>query len=156
MDYNKQAESFLLSCNVTFKAEKAVPQLSPRWAKDGKHGTHYSITLAKYKEPFSIGENNFLVKRGIPEKRIVFSFWNSIKAKEEAEHSYNKSDKPKAYDVLSSIYMPVQDFEDFCSCLGYSEDSREAEATYKEVVELNKKLEGIFTSEELARLIEIQ
>jgi len=158
MDYNKQAKDFLESCGVLFIAEKAIPQKSPRWSKDGKHGTHYSITLGKLKEKPSATVQYW----GKPEdnlmhcsKVIEFSFWNSLHAKEKAEHTYNGSAKPRSYDVLAGVYMPVDSFDNFCSNFGYDTDSREAEATYNEVVELNKKLESIFTSEELERLQEI-
>lgn len=135
MDYNKQATDFLLSCNVEFKAEKAVPQLSPNWAKDGKHGTHYVITLTRH------------------EKAVQFSFWNSIHAKEEARHG--KSDKPKAYDVLASLYFPTDSFNNFCDTFGYDNDSRTAEKAYNETLELNAKLESIFSNDELEKLQEI-
>ena len=154
MDYNKQANDFLFACNVLFEAKKAVPQLDPNWSKDGKHGTHYSVTLSKYAEPFKLVDKVFIVTRGKPSKEIQFNFWNSIHAKEQAEHS--KSDKPKAYDVLSGLYMQVESFEDFCACLGYDEDSRTAEKIYKEVQEQNAKLESIFTPSELEKLQEIQ
>jgi len=156
MDYNKQAEDFLFSCNVSFEALKAIPQLAPNWSKDGKHGTHYSITLSKYAEPFKRTdwkEKGFIIKQGRPTKEIQFNFWNSLHAKEQSEHG--KSDKPRAYDVLAGIYTQIESFEDFCSNFDYDEDSRTAERTFKEVQELNAKLETIFNEEELAKLQEI-
>lgn len=159
MDYNKQAKDFLESCGVLFIAEKAIPQKSPRWSKDGKHGTHYSITLGKLKEKPSAtvsywgdAKDNLIHCSTV----IEFSFWNSLEAKRKVDYHESKSDKPREYDVLAGIYTPVDSFEDFCSNFGYDTDSREAEATYHEVVELNKKLESIFTSEELEQLQEIQ
>lgn len=134
MDYNKQATDFLASCKVEFKAVKAVPQKSPLWAEDGNHGTHWSITLTK--------DAN---------RKIEFSFWSSIKDKEDALKS-----SPTAYDVLAGIYTPVDTFKDFCDSYGYDEDSRKAEHTYHEVMALNKKLESIFSEKELQALQEIQ
>lgn len=157
MDYNKQANDFLLSCNVEFKAEKAVPQLTPNWAKDGKHGTHYIITLTRY-EKAERADRQIAGEKTIynfPVKSIQFSFWNSIHAKEQAERSYNKSDKPKAYDVLASIYFPTDTFNNFCDTFGYDNDSRTAERAYNETVELNAKIESIFSSDELEKLQEI-
>ncbi len=157
-DYNKQAEDFLVSCKVEYKAEKAVPQTAPRWSKDGRHGTQWSITLTKYENQNRADEDIARVKFFYhkPLKTIQFFFWSSIKSKEDTEHRYQGEKKPEAYDVLAGLYIPVDSFEDFCANFGYSEDSREAEATFKEVQELNKKLESIFTSEELERLSEIQ
>lgn len=156
MDYNKQAEEFLVSCNTIFQAQKATPQMSPRWAKDGKHGTQYSITLKKYDKLFTDEGKEIFHDWDRPLKEIQFFFWNSIHAKKEAEIRGHRNDRPKPYDVLAGLYTPCESFEDFCGNYGYSEDSREAEATYKEVVELNKKLESFFTSSELEGLQEIQ
>ena len=155
-DHNKQAEDFLKSCGVLFVATKAVPQLAPNWSKDGKHGTHYSIQLGKLKEkPSSTvtywgdAKDNLMHCSTV----IEFSFWNSIQAKEDAGHG--ESDKPKAYEMLAGLYMPVTDFDDFCSMFGYDNDSRTAERTFKEVQELNAKIESIFTVNELEKLQEI-
>ncbi len=168
-DYKKQAEDFLVSCGILFDAKKAIPQKSPNWANGAKHRTHYSIRLAKLKEKESPTvkywgsfDDNLMHCSNV----IEFSFWNSIHAKEQAEHS-NKGDKPNAYDVLAGIYNPVESFADFCSNFGYNEDSRTAERIYNEDsrtaeriynedLELNKKIETIFTAEELEKLTEIQ
>ncbi len=156
--YEKQAEDFLKSSGVIFYAEKTVPQKSPRWAEDGKHGIHYNITLAKIdttKQLDFIGRYQDMIHAII--KEIEFSFWGSIHDKEEARHSMRSiSKKPTPYDVLASVYYPVEDFEDFCASFGYDEDSRKAEKTYKDIIELNKKIESIFTSEQLEKLQEIQ
>lgn len=155
MDYNKQATDFLESSVVEFLAVRAVPQMSPRWAKDGRHGTNWSITLRKYTERHEGDWKSFVSYTGL-KKEIQFFFWSSIKSKEDAIHSHTGEKKPKAYDVLAGLYMRTEDFDDFCSSFGYSTDSREAEATFKEVQELNKKLESIFTEQELEALNEIQ
>ena len=122
---------------------KGFPSGRPRWAKDWKHGTQYSILLAK------IENGNFLSYEELEnraEKSISFSLELNPQ-KEEATHG--KSDKHNAYDVLSGVYYPVSSFEEFCSSFGYSEDSREAYQTYQEVVELNRKDRKHFTAEEL-------
>lgn len=147
--YNEQAETFLKECGVLYEARKAVPQLSPDWAQDGKHGIHWSITLAKLATPL-IDE-----MRGHIETKCTFSFWDSIANKEKAEHSAIGSRKPRAYDVLASLYTPVESFEDFCAEFGYSEDSRTAERIYNEILALNKKLAKVFTPEQLEAMQEI-
>jgi hypothetical protein len=153
-DYKGQAEAFLHETGVLFEIVKAVPQQSPRWAKDGKHGTCYSVTLAKLKEKPREGQyiGSIAYNRGHIAKEIQFFFWNSIAEKQKAEERLGYLDKPKAYDVLACLYMRADTFEDFCANFGYSEDSREAEKTYNEVREQNAKLESIFSPAELEAL----
>lgn len=163
IDYEKQATDFLRSCGVSgvqMFAEKAVPQVAPRWAKDGKHGVQWSITLARMRgkmrsDQFIAGlkEMHYFI-----DKSVQFFFWDSVANKERDEkrgHTISYK-KPTAYSVLSGLYNPCDSFEDFCANYGYSEDSREAEKTYNEVLELNRKLESLFLPEELSRLQEIQ
>lgn len=149
--YQIQAETLLQSAGVLFEARQAIPQMSPRWAKDGEHGIQWSITLAKLKEKPQAEQYIGTVEqmKNHIEKKIQFFFWDSIANKE-------KTKKPQGYDVLANLYNQFGDtFEDFCANFGYSTDSREAEATYKEVEALNRKLESIFTAEELEALLEI-
>jgi len=57
------------------------------------------------------------------------------------------------YSILVSIaldYYCPGNFHDFCSEYGYDEDSRKAERIYIECLPLSKKLQGIFTEEEIA------
>lgn len=160
-NYKGQGETFLKETGVLFETIKAVPQLSPRWAKDGKHGTCYSVTIAKPKKTATESavtkwdSIDDIDKRGWIENKIQFFFWNSIAEKEKSEQRLSFSDKPKAYTVLAGLYTRADSFEDFCGDFGYSVDSRQAEVTYNEVRELNAKLESIFTPEELEALQEI-
>lgn len=156
-DYKAQAEYLLKISGVLLEIVKAVPQLAPRWAKDGKHGTCYSVTLARLKEKPQEGAyiGRIADMRGHIAKEIQFFFWNSIAAKEAGRNSAIGEKKPNGYDILAGLYSPVGSFEDFCANFGYSEDSREAEKTFHEVCELNKKIESIFTPEELEALQEI-
>ena len=155
MDYEKQAQEFLRTANATLVVEIAVPQLSPRWAKDGKYGIQYSVTLAKMKTDYTPNkyETTKEAQARFAEKTVQFFFWDSIANKEKANHGI--SAKPKAYDILAGLYNQTDSFQDFCSNYGYSEDSREAYATYEEVKALNAKIESIFTPEQLEALQEI-
>lgn len=151
-NYNQGTKDFLEKAGVILRAKKAVPQLAPDWAEGGKHGTQYSITLSKMKPGMS-GEyesTEELARKA--EKHVQFFFWNSLAAKEEAKHKLGGTDTPTEYDVLANLYLPCEDFEDFCLSFGYDTDSRKAEKTYRDVVEMNKKLEHIFTPEELEEL----
>lgn len=144
MDYKKQADEFLQSCGISMIVEKAVPQSSPLWAQDGEHGTQWSIELLK------------------GSKRVQFFFWSSLADKKHYENPnrkdwYKKDPSPSAYDVLAGLYMKGFDtFKEFCDCFGFDEDSMKAYKTYEQVLQLNTKLESIFTQEELEKLQEIQ
>ncbi len=156
-EYKRQAEHLLHIARVQLSIVKAVPQLSPRWAKGKEHGTCYTVALGKMPELWTLNkyEQASEVIERLATKKIQFFFWNSIAAKEAGRNSMTGEKKPSAYDVLAGLYMPVSNFKDFCGNFGYSDDSREAEKTYNEVIELNEKLESIFTPEELEALQEI-
>ena len=153
--YQQQADYFLTTCGVHFEAVKAVPQDAPQWAKDGKHGTKYSITLAKIDSTKGV-VNEFTRVEQQPQlfsEVITFPFWNSIHAKEQAKKSPIKSDKPSKYDVIATLDVMYNDtFEDWCFNYGYDEDSREAYKTYKAYLELDAKLRKVFTDGQLEAL----
>lgn len=164
--YTLQAESFLRDAGVVLVIEKAVPQQAPNWAQDGKHGTCWAVTMVKLKYPLvaylatvsptKIRRDDL---RGNIEKERTFLFWSSIQSKEEARYSLHGEKKPTAYDILASVSMQASDqesFEDFCANFGLDTDSRKAESTYKECLELHEKLKAIFTPSELEKLAEIQ
>ncbi len=163
-DYNKQAQDFLDKAKITFKADLAVPQTAPRWAKDGQHGIKWSIELTRYRAEMRADKDIAGVKNEYKKAimSVQFFFWDSVANKEaidrhnETAMHQRKYPAPSAYDVLAGLYSPAESFEDFCANYGYSEDSREAERTYNEVKELNTKLENFLTAEELEALQEIQ
>ena len=72
--------------------------------------------------------------------------------------------EPTLYDVLSCLQKYDSDtFEDFCDKLGYDNESRSAEKTYKAfvkeykaVLKEYKAMERLFTSDELELLKEVQ
>ena len=90
-DYNGQAEALLNAAGVLYEVQKAVPQLAPAWAKDGKHGIQWSITLAKLREKPREGQyiGSIADNAGHTKVKIQFFFWGSI-AQKEAERTYNE------------------------------------------------------------------
>jgi cellulose biosynthesis protein BcsQ len=75
------------------------------------------------------------------EQKITFEFWASI-----ANPELNKE-----YDILNAFYCFVSDavsgsesFNEFCSNLGYDEDSRTAEKIYKKCKKQLEKLNKIY------------
>lgn len=65
--YNEQAKQFLKDTNTTLEIVKAPEQKSPIWAKDGKHGINYIVTLSNKNHTYT------------------FDFWGSIADKEKLE-----------------------------------------------------------------------
>lgn len=64
---------------------------------------------------------------------------------------------PTAYDILCCLTKgDPGTFEDFCNDYGYDEDSRSAERIYNAVVEEWKKVQTLWTEEEIEKLWEIQ
>lgn len=159
IDYKKQAEDFLSITDTTFKIERAEPQKVPLWAKDGKYGINYIVTL----------ENK--------NAKYTFDFWDSIRDREIAEKildnakidyrgiSYSKEKKekllqeytPTAYDILACLSPLYEDnFKDFCSAYGYDEDSITALKTFEAVKEQDRNIRKLWDRSEIEKLIEIQ
>ncbi len=135
--YEQQALDFLAKHGLSFRAVLAKVQKAPAWAKGDEHGLQYRITL-------SGGKPN--------PRRLSFSFWDSIAAKEKGE-------KPTAYDALACISSDAScddTFADFCGNCGYDEDSREAYATFRRVSTFAKRLRAFFSAAEIEGLSEIQ
>lgn len=87
--YEKQAIDFLTSTKTKLTIEKAIPQKSPLWCKEGeKHGINYSVTLKNDRHVYT------------------FDFWNSI-AKAEM---LDLAKKAKEYGIYSKEYYAVKDF----------------------------------------------
>lgn len=140
--YEQTALDFLAKHGIAFRAVLAKTQKAPKWADDGSaHGLQYRVTL-------SSGKPNA--------RRLSFSFWDSIAAKEKGE-------VPSAYDVLACISSDVHcpdTIADFCSEYGYNSDSRaEYRATcalFKRCSTFSRKLRAFFTKTEIEGLSEIQ
>jgi hypothetical protein len=66
-----------------------------------------------------------------------------------------KPKNPTDYSILACLDVFDGDFEDFCSCFGYDEDSRKAETTYKAVLEQSMNLRRLFDRKEIEMLQEI-
>lgn len=67
--------------------------------------------------------------------------------------------RPSLVDVLHCIFSDAQsgenDFPDFCAELGYDEDSRKAEATWRACRDTGAALHRLFTGEQFDRLAEV-
>lgn len=180
MDYKKQAEDFLQSTATTLEIIEAVPQKSPLWTKKNeKHGIHYSITLKNARHSYtfdywdSIAKKEKLelaeeaINRGYEsshahalrdwfiEKKINITYMR-YRGEKEIIKAVKDYIKPTAYDILACLSPLYEDnFEDFCSSMGYDSDSITAEKTYNACIEQDRNLRKLFTHSEIDSLAEI-
>lgn len=116
MDYVTNAQDLLAGAEGSM-----VIKLSDTKLPDlDTFGHHYRVTL-----------------RG-PGGSYTFDFWGS-----RADQEANKT--PTEYDVLACLEWNCADtFEDFCSELGYEQDSRKALKTFRACLRQRTALERIF------------
>ncbi len=137
-EYDKQADTFLTSHSLHFRAVRRADKCPPYCDEGGGHlhGERYRITISR---------------KG--DGRVSFDFWNSRHDVENGETTV------KPYCVLACIssdtYTP-DTLEEFCGELGYDKDSRKAEQVWKRCAAFAKKLRRFFDEEELTALAEIQ
>lgn len=156
-DYKKQAQDFLKKHGLSINIEKAVPQKSPLWCEDGKHGINYWVTL--YTDCKYLADGTAITQSN--SKCYGFDYWGSIADREKIERGsvFEASRaRPTAYDILACLNIEddATTFEDFCSCYGYSTDSRKAEETYRAVMLQSQQLRELLTPEALEDLQAIQ
>lgn len=128
--YDIQAEQFLLKHGIKLRITLSDSKPAP-WDTAGHH---YRVTLSK--------------KSG---GRVTFDFWGSV-----ADMRAGKA--PSEYGVLACLSSDVnipETFEDFCSDLGYEQDSIKALQTFKRCLSFSKRLRAFFTTDEIEALQEI-
>lgn len=121
------------------------------------------------------GHKNFIVPQEVRDKQEEFNKKNHerkfstfgnfgfIRKWFENEHfilsglTFDMGKVPNPYDVLACLTSSeVGSFKDFCDNYGYDEDSRQAERTYKKVLEEWKNVKMLYSDEEIEKLQEIQ
>jgi hypothetical protein len=119
-----------------------------------KTGLKLSILESDYKSHFAEDKKSgvyrwvFKCRLSVGKKSYTFDFGQSIA---------NGGEEPNLYDILSCLEKyGYEDFEDFCSNLGYDSDSRTAEKTFKAVQREYTAICRLFTSEQIEELREIQ
>lgn len=133
-DYKGQAALFLKETGADISIREAVPQKSPAWSKDVKHGIHYSVTISK-----DVNHS------------YTFDYWGSIADKENNFRGFAK--RPSAYDILCCLHDDgIDTYGDFCANYGYDEDSRKAYSTYEAVQDQKENMQRIFSADELFAL----
>lgn len=146
-NYTEQAEQFLTRNGIKFRATLSDSKPAP-FAKDGKWGHHYRVTLSrKISKPRPTSDPSCFKP-----DRMVFDFWGSMR---DYDHG-NKTVTP--YDVLACISSDVncpKTFRDFCAEYGYSDDSLSAMQTFRRCSAFAKRLQAFFTAQELEELSEI-
>ena len=121
-------EFLLDAMGVTFKVKQIAARTDKVMDDMPAGSTFYSITFTRHGKRFS----------------VQYSQGPGI------------TTRPDMLDVLGSLFMDAgsadETFEDWCSNLGYSDDSRKALAVYKACGRIAKKLEKLFTSQEMSDL----
>ena len=134
-EYDTQANDFLNFCDVSLRIVKRITEKS-FWDKNNLHHK-YTIEL---KNVNGVKENfYFFGIRNDFEKGIVYS---------NQTISYSFLTKCEKYEH--------SDFEGFCISYGYDQDSPNDKKIYKSVQKQVKKLQKVFTFEQLEAMQEIQ
>lgn len=89
--------------------------------------------------------NKYLITVTRKDNHIRFMFWDSIS-------NTRKGDKPTDYDILTILKRESQcseEFDDFCSDFGLSNDSIRAKQTFRKLQKQSAKILSMLTPEEL-------
>jgi hypothetical protein len=97
--------------------------------------------------------NNYKVTVRHNNKSFSFDFWASIMNPQLTSDEDNIN---AFYCALSDGICAMSDFDDFCSELGYDNDSRKAENIYKACLKTLKKLDRVFSCSLHTLINEIQ
>lgn len=140
------------------------------------HGKHYRCIFTRPQREYSLNRGN---PEYFPVAPFVVDFWNSYADEEfnalgsrdfragvpgfkygrlvrDGRQVNKKGLQPTPYDILACIQKgDVGTFGDFCSDLGYDEDSRKAEGVYRAIVDEWKRVKAFFTEAEIEKLQDV-
>ena len=104
-----------------------------------KHGVKLKINSVEYKKHFATDKENryvFNITLSRNGKKYTLNFGQSIK---------EGNNEPTMYDVLCCVKKyGYESFEDFCSSMGYDDDSRSAHKIYLAVCKEYKGISRLF------------
>lgn len=172
-DYEKQANNFLSKVNASI--EITFKKFDYHFSDDKEKRDIYEITIKRGNRKFTfdfgnslndsgfyftVGRKRYELDRKYLDSKNLFFICRQINygftptCKADVIH---KPTKPTNYDILACLikYDPGT-FENFCSEFGYDTDSRNAERTYKAVVNEWQNICALFTDAEIEELAEIQ
>lgn len=168
-EYLEQANNLLNKANAKCEIVYGGISRNENWKEKEKRNWYdVTITTPRGKMTFTFWDSihnteistmtfEEYAKKKLKYNRVEdMSYGEKVKAKNDLARL--KADAvPNEYDVLACLekYDPGT-FEDFCSELGYNEDSRTAERIYIAVIKEYKDLIRIFTEEQMEELREIQ
>lgn len=168
-EYLEQAKNLLNKANAKCEIVYGGISRNENWKEKEKRNWYdVTITTPRGKMTFTFWDSihntkistmtfEEYAKKKLKYNRVEdMSYGEKVKAKNDLARL--KADAvPNEYDVLACLekYDPGT-FEDFCSELGYNEDSRTAERIYIAVIKEYKDLIRIFTEEQMEELREIQ
>lgn len=168
-EYLEQAKNLLNKANAKCEIVYGGISRNENWKEKEKRNWYdVTITTPRGKMTFTFWDSihnteistmtfEEYAKKKLKYNRVEdMSYGEKVKAKNDLARL--KADAvPNEYDVLACLekYDPGT-FEDFCSELGYNEDSRTAERIYIAVIKEYKDLIRIFAEEQMEELREIQ
>lgn len=177
-EYEKQANDFLTSTNTEFKTE--FLKYGIHFNGDKEKRDIYTITIKRgdRKYIFDFGQSINNSMQWIPKSIYAGNLWRKqneprligdikrfalqkvgISAYSLNDNDFVKNENfaaPSAYDVLACLTKhDVGTFEDFCGEFGYDEDSKQAEKTYKSVLNEWQNVAMLWNDEEIGQLQEI-
>ena len=139
-EYVKQATDFLAATNTTLSINFISTVKKDFVGRTAAHDT-YQVTLSNSRHTYS------------------FVFTDSINNTEKNAKRFKRV-KPTAYDILACLSVNEFDsFDDFCQEFGYEYSSereqQEIQKIYYALLDESENIQGLWTSEELEELHEI-
>lgn len=167
-EYVKQAKDFLNKANAKCEIVYGGISRNETWKETAKRNWYdVTITTPRGKMSYVFWDsirNTEISQMTLEEYITKILKYNRIEDAGNEQFKARKELKklkaeavPNEYDVLACLEKyDVGTFEDFCSELGYDEDSRTAERIYIAVIKEYKDLTRIFTEKQMEELNEIQ
>lgn len=176
-EYEKQAQDFLDATQTTITKEFVKYDTYFEGDKDKRNIRQITLTNKYGTYTFTYGDSVFnsdckenlpkdlkiykvaLSNAGIHDKESYKQNRHKLKLVNELSlvryfHTL-KIHTPSDYDILACLDVFDGDFQDFCDCFWYDNDSISANNIYKKVVEQSNGLRKIFDRKEIEMLQEI-
>ena len=153
--YLQQAKSFLEETNTKIDIVKIGCLITP-WSNTDKPVNTYSVTLTNKRHTYNFKFYSSIQDTYGPYDERYDNYWGSCEHRARKKWRIEMRKKDYTYDVLACLNIDYsEDFEDFCSDFGYSDDSITAHRTYDAVRTETKNLKRLFTESELEKLSEV-
>lgn len=167
-EYLEQAKTFLKNANAKCEIVYGGVARNQDW-KEKEKRNWYDVTITTprgsmtymFWDSIHNTEISTMTFEGYAKKKLKYnrvedmSYGEKVKAKNDLARLKAEA-VPNEYDVLACLEKyDVGTFKEFCSELGYDEDSRTAEKFYIASIDEYKHLTRIFTEEQMEELRDI-